>query len=606
LASFTDRLATDPHVSPDGRFVLVGTRSALSVYNVATRRETKLADGAAWDLAWSPKLDRVAWVRGDAEGKGQYVWTMPIDPKTALSSGPPQRVTMGQSDYPSISSDGKWIAFSAPDSETSGTMGGLQPHHLSIVPVTGGPERVLAHFDEGFEGEHWSADSKSLFVPSNPHGLPKASISRIYLDGRAPEIIRQGGPEWFVSTTSDHSHLVVVPARSPVAKGDVAIVLDTAGREIGRAQLPIGTIAEYDVAIDSSLVWVWIQDRHAIEIASAAGSAPRRIRVGESSEFPVWSPDGRRIAFQVHENGHNVVALANSDGSAVQVLHDIVVRPGQPGTRWSPDSKTIGFVNADSHRFVVLDVASKSTRTIVEDTTRRIGNWTWRPDGQSIAAVMIEHQAPPKGTIDEITLTGARRKLYEIAAPYVPRSGFQFVDGRNAYLRADSVAYLIPLGGGVPRRLTSVPVATRAYGTAISRDGRTAASPMLDDLRGELNQVEVISLESGQRRLVPVPFQLTIGSQPMFTDNDRSLLVFGQQAGDTVGTRLYSVPLNGDPPRAVATVERSGGASVTVSPDGKSIAYTVQASRTTSLLLVDLRAIISSAAPRQAGRSPDQ
>lgn len=69
LGSFTERLATDPHSSPDGRFVLLGTNSDLRVYNVATKKSVRLADGKAWDLAWSPKLDRVAWVRADADGK---------------------------------------------------------------------------------------------------------------------------------------------------------------------------------------------------------------------------------------------------------------------------------------------------------------------------------------------------------------------------------------------------------------------------------------------------------------------------------------------------------------------------------------------------------
>ena len=607
LASFSERLAGDPHVSPDGRFVLFGTRSELRVLNVATGQSTKLADGEAWSLAWSAKMDRIAWARGDADRKGQYVWTMPIDPKSAASKGPAQRVTMGPSKYPAISPDGKWIAFQAADSGVTGNFAGLAPHHLSIVPVTGGPERILASFDEGIEGEHWSADSKSLFVPAAPRGLPKATLSRVYLDGRPTQIIRAEKPEWVPGMTSDHAHIVVVPAHSPIAVGDAAIVLDTTGKELGRAQLPVGTVHEYDAPIDSSLVWVWIKTRHAIDILGPSGSPAKRVSIGETSSSPMWSPDGKHIAFQVRENGHNVLALMNADGSGVQVLHDAMVRGDQWGARWSPDSKTIGYANRDAHEFRILDIASRASRTVLTDSTRRIGNWTWRPDSKSVAAVMVAQQSPPSGSIDEITTTGARKHLIDFGQPpIVPTSGFQFIDGSTVFVRADSVAYVVPLTGAAPRRLTAIPRETRVFGIGVSADRRLIASPMLDNARGELNQVEVLSVESGERRLVRVPFQVTIGFQPLFADNDRTLLVFGQPSGDSTGTHLYSVPLNGDAPRMIASVGGANGASVTQSPDGKSFAYTVQAERTTTLLLVDLRDILSGKSSRSTRRSPDR
>jgi len=71
IASFTDERIGDPHVSPDGRLILIGSRSQLRVLDVATQRTSKIADGGGWDFAWSATMDRIAWVRGDADGKGQ-------------------------------------------------------------------------------------------------------------------------------------------------------------------------------------------------------------------------------------------------------------------------------------------------------------------------------------------------------------------------------------------------------------------------------------------------------------------------------------------------------------------------------------------------------
>jgi len=602
LGSFTGRLSTDPHASPDGRFVLVGTSSELRVYNVATKKSVKLAEGAAWGLAWSPKLDRIAWVRADADGKGQYVWTMPIDPKTALATGPAQRATIGYSDYPQFSPDGKLIAFSAPDSEAVGNRA-MAPHHLSVVPATGGPERVIAHFDGGFESEYWSADGKSLFVPAAPHGLPKAEIARVFLDGSAPKIIRQGHQEWLTGMTSDRAHLVSVPARNPISAADSAIVLDLDGNEVGRAALPLGTINEYDGPIDSALVWVWGTSRRQVNVGALHGSPAHHVSLGESSESPIWSPDGKRIAFQVRENGRNVLATMRADGSDIHVYHDASVRPDQWAARWSPDSKSIGYYYRQ--RFMVLDVATGTSRVMLEDTTRNMGLWTWRPDSKSIVAVRFsDGHASTLNAISDRT----ERTLFDLA-PFSGRRGgigLAFVDGSAVYVRGDTAAFLIPLDGKTPRRIAEVPNSLNATTIAgVSSDRRMVASLAIDRERGEANQIEIVSLESGERRVVRVPFSLVVGAQPAFADGDKSLLAFGRRPGDT-GAQLFSIPLNGDAPSVVATANDWAGASVSVAPDGQSIAYTVPGARTTSLLLVDLRPVLKrSPSSRSARRAPE-
>jgi len=74
------------------------------------------------------------------------------------------------------------------------------------------------------------------------------------------------------------------------------------------------------------------------------------------------------------------------------------------------------------------------------------------------------------------------------------------------------------------------------------------------------------------------------------------VLVVGRGSGDTTSAAIYAVPINGDPPRELAVIGGAAGAAVSVSPDGKSVVYSVQDVRTTSLLLVDLRAVMKGAA----------
>ena len=123
LATFAaESPAADPHVSPDGRFVLLGTSKELLVYEVASRRTRKLADARSIDmLEWSARGDRIAWTQAGDDGGTNYVWSMPLDPTTAVPTAPAQRVTVGQAWQPAISVDGRWLAYVAPDSSQAGS-----------------------------------------------------------------------------------------------------------------------------------------------------------------------------------------------------------------------------------------------------------------------------------------------------------------------------------------------------------------------------------------------------------------------------------------------------------------------------------------------------
>lgn len=582
LASFDIGPSADPHVSPDGRYILLSTERQLQVYEVATKQMRKLVEGRSLNsLEWSRTGDRIAWTQAGDDGRTNYVWSMPMDPRTATPTGPAQRVTAGESAQPAISLDGRWLAYAAPDSLRPGSTLALRDRQLAVVPVTGGPERVLAHIEGGWEYARWSADGKSIYVSGTVVGGTKAAITKVYLDGRKPEVVRPGTDEWFPGMTADRRHLVLVPAKSPIAAGDRAIIVDTTGKEVGRVPLPEGTVNHYDDVLgDSALVWLVTTERRSIEIGSMNGGRPRRIPVvGESNHIPTWSPDGTRIAFQVRENGRYVLAVMNADGTNVRTFRDTEVREGY---RWSPDSKSILFTTRDSHRLILLDVAANSLRTVLSDTTARVGNWTW--SGRSIVAAMLR-QPMSQSSIDEITLTGARRKLLDMASLPGLRA-FQFVGDSAVYYRSDSAAFLKPLYGGPTRKLGDVPANTQLRAAVVSPDRRWLAGPLSDAQRPGL-QLEVTSLASGERRLIEVPFRLA-WAEPRFTPDGRSLIVLGAPSTDSTGSRLYVVPLGGGAPRALTTVKSPVGA-FSVSSDGASVTYVVQESRSISLLLVDLR-----------------
>ena len=98
---------------------------------------------------------------------------------------------------------------------------------------------------------------------------------------------------------------------------------------------------------------------------------------------PVWSSDGRRIAFERLSNGNADVYIMNSDGSGEMRLTDNAAYDGDPA--WSPDGTKIAFEtnrDGDFELFVMNADGTGVTRL----TRNRTGDTSpaWSPDGARI------------------------------------------------------------------------------------------------------------------------------------------------------------------------------------------------------------------------------
>jgi Tol biopolymer transport system component len=607
LASFRESGVTDMSTSPNGRFILQATPTNLRMYEVASRQSWDLAEGSAQALRWSPRGDMVAFARaGDGES-GDHVWAMPVDATTGRARGLAQRVTVGRVDTNTggvsiqISVDGRWIAFAGVDSG--------QANNLSIVPATGGPERVLGRFPRGLFLFEWSLDGRTIYVNGPAPEGTMWNILKVRVDGGATEVIRSRR-EVLAGMTADRRYLVLLPRKSPLAMaaGDQGTVIDTTGREVGHFALPVGPPMFDRVLGDSALVWWTEADHMMLEMRPVAGGSARRLPlIGESNDVPLWSPDGNRIAFRVRDGGRTSLAVMNADGTNPRVFRETDVPANTWGVCywWSPDSRFVAFLSPDRRRLSLLDVVAGTNRTVLEDTASVFSYGQWRADGQAIYLVSTRHGIVPLGgRVEEVAVNGQRRQVLEW--PIVnPTTGFEFVGGSSAFVRSDSAAFLRPLGTGPIRRLAGVPSGTQLINAVVSDDLRWIGGLLVDRGRPESNQVEVFSIETSARTVLDLPFEMNPWRYPAeFLPGENALLVFGHPSGET-DIKLYRVPLNGDAPRVFAEVGKSrqeaGVTTVSASPDGRSVVYSVQPEPSTgSFILVDLRGAV----PRATSRSP--
>lgn len=150
----------------------------------------------------------------------------------------------------------------------------------------------------------------------------------------------------------------------------------------------------------SQVAFVWSGDpqahqRNHIYLSQIGAGSPRRLTTSEWWELaPVWSPDGRYIAFMRFSEGHNEdgIYIASSLGGSERRVYPIGEQ--QYTTReidWSPDGKYLTFAErkspseASSVFLLSLDNLEKHPLTFPPPAI--LGDWNpvFSPDGKSVA-----------------------------------------------------------------------------------------------------------------------------------------------------------------------------------------------------------------------------
>ena len=157
----------------------------------------------------------------------------------------------------------------------------------------------------------------------------------------------------------------------------------------------------------------------ALEIyaASADGTGITRLTNNDAHDYqPVWSPDGRRIAFISERNSDRLrlprneeIYVMNADGTDATRLTNNPDDDGQP--TWSPDSRRIAFTSVrDGNADIYVANADGSETTRL--THHAASDWrpSWSPDGRRIAFVSIRDSdlsyIPPNADIYAVNEDG--------------------------------------------------------------------------------------------------------------------------------------------------------------------------------------------------------
>ena len=177
-----------------------------------------------------------------------------------------------------------------------------------------------------------------------------------------------------------------------------------------------------------------LQRRPALYVVSADGSGQRRLTGPALVRTPVWSPDGRRIAFVNRRDGRALYVM-NADRSGLRIVAR-VQRFATPA--WSPDGRRIVFQGSGDGNVYVVNADGSGQRTLA----RRGSGPAWSPDGRRIAFAItgklyvVNADGSGHRTLTRLGRDGGvatlawspdgRKLLFLLEHPSAPRCGYCF------------------------------------------------------------------------------------------------------------------------------------------------------------------------------------
>jgi Tol biopolymer transport system component/predicted Ser/Thr protein kinase len=346
-----------PAWSPDGKEIAFETEgwfeptgrqtiSQLWVVNVQSREKRKILDGDAVQPAWSPHGTRIAyWAVLGSSGQ-RDLFTIPS------GGGTPVRITEDTAlDWDPIwSPDGHQLYFI---SDRDGSMNIWRvPIDEATGKTTGPFQSVTQGVSGGARDIAISADGQHLVYASE---VISRNLMKYTVDPAAGKV--EGEPSW----VTRGSERIVWPDPSPDGEW---LVFTTQGK------------------------------KEDVFVSRADGSGRRQITDDPARDRgPRWSPDGKKIAFYSDRSGSYGIWTVNPDGSGLVQIADA---PGHALLYpvWSPDGLRMAVADIKGDASCIFDPTrpwaeqSREPLPPPEPGSGQFYPWSWSPDGKKLAGAV--------------------------------------------------------------------------------------------------------------------------------------------------------------------------------------------------------------------------
>jgi Tol biopolymer transport system component len=420
--------ALGPAISPDGAFIAYSTGDGVMVHDVVGQGTLKVFEGALstsgfGGLRWSPDGSRLL-VSGDIDGD----WRAVIVPR--LGGG---EQLLKRYAYMCWSPDGSRVAGafhnvkeiflqdleSREVSETIELEGDFRwlhgidwspvTNHLLAITVDDESHSTIRTISPDGQGQNtvfesaqtilsaqWSLSEPSIyFLRSTEQGteLWKVAVSSRTGEARGPAKVLltglQAGPSFSISR--DGSMLVYTRSTSISTLWGVELKESAGGREAVKTELASGTESALAFAVspagDKVAVSKGNWENQNIFLLSVEDKSIRQLTFLNGSNYgPVWSPDGRSIAFWSTHDGDPKVWRVSAEGATPRVLKTGDLSIG-PMLAWAPGERLL-YQNPGNNQFHLLNVETGTEEPLLSDVLTASGWYfspVYSPDGSRVA-----------------------------------------------------------------------------------------------------------------------------------------------------------------------------------------------------------------------------
>ncbi|MCC6772115.1 MAG: PD40 domain-containing protein [Gemmatimonadaceae bacterium] len=524
----TPAVESDPHFSPDGQWVaFTSDRAGVpAVYVVSAR------GGEPLRLTWYPVE---ATVRGwTTDGRGvlyassrataptgfNRLWTV------ARTGGPSTLVVNAWGNDGAYSPDGRRMVVDRMtrwDVEWRSYRGGQNTplrildlgtldevripneRSMDIAPVWIG-NKVFFISDRDWASNIWSYDVASARLMQVTHFRDAevkslgASANQLvfeqdgYLhtldptsgESRKLSVTVQGDFPWAETRWEDVTGRIVSSALSPSgkralmeARGEIFTVPAEQGdtRNLTRSS---GVAERAPLWSPDGKEIAWFADSgsgYRLHIASQDGLSPARsLAIGDSKMAwePAWSPDGTRIAFVDNKVRVQVIEISNGRVTTIDVNGSNIDR-GRMGITWSPDSRWIAYAKAYPnmmHRIVAWSLETGRTQALT-DAMADVSSPAWDRSGRHLYFLASTNVALGTGWANTSSISAdPTYGVYVMvlradeSTPFPVKSDEESVP---APPKPDTSAVVVRVDfEGIDRRILALPMPVRRYGLVLA------------------------------------------------------------------------------------------------------------------------------------------
>ena len=311
-------------------------------------------------------------------------------------------------------------------------------------------------------------------------------------------------------------------------------------------------------------------------IAAEHGDATRVTHSYSRETDPMWSPDGKWIAYLSDQGGHDSVWVADAEGNNAKKLTDTDNEKLSVG--WMPDSKAVYFTSSD-HGLYVVDAGGGQTRKIAANDAGNILGAEVSPDGKWFAYAKQDHDL--RAHVFIVSAQGGEEHrlnddlLFSTLAPRWTPDGKKliflggYVQGGSATLRENAASlYSVSLSeeekDPMSRDVDSEAAAEAAERAAAPRGGRSGGAGA--EARAAVDvKIDFGGLERRIHRVTRLADNI-VTAVPSPDSRTYAFVTMGEAEGRPVST-LYTIGADGDglrqitqsaPPPAEGTAPPAG------------------------------------------------